>query len=260
MGSIKYTLRKSVSIVRKYEQTEKAVIVLGYGKTANNAMLGYMACALSVVQEELPSMVIYSGGDTTDISNGNWKTAAEMMSVIAKDWIGWPRLLRQKLKIPTLSLIGILFKKWYCDIHDPLTFLNLYHVYSNEHSITVIREEGAYNTITNITNSLKYLEDKNIKRIVIVCNLAHAIKVMFASIRLLGLTKTKRRVVLRVFPLTVRVSENVKTLIKTVFETFGYFYRPFGRYLEYWQWKIRTGRNEQLSYWQFRLKFRGELL
>lgn len=123
------------------------------------------------------------------------------------------------------------------------------------------KEEKAYNTLTNILFSLKMFKHdvSESDKIFIVCNTAHVIKVFFASIKIFGLTATKRQVVICPYPLTKRASENIKTFLKTPFEAFGYFFRPFGWYLEYWQWWLRTGRNERVGYWQFRLRHRGEL-
>jgi hypothetical protein len=73
-----------------------------------------------------------------------------------------------------------------------------------------------------------------------------------------------QKVTFHTFPLTKRFQENINIFLKTGFEVFGYFYRPFGRYLEYWQWRLRTGRNDRdrFDYWVFRLKYAksGELL
>ncbi len=126
------------------------------------------------------------------------------------------------------------------------------------------KEGKAYNTLTNILFSLEMFKRdiSEADKIFIVCNTAHMIKVFFAAVKIFGLTATKRRIVICPFPLTRRVGENVKTFLKTPIEVFGYFFRPFGRYLEYWQWWLRTGRNERIGYWQFRIKClrSGELI
>lgn len=207
------------------------MIICGYGKIKSRGIVEYLNFALSKSLEHDVGLIIPTGGNTTDDRNGHWTTEAEMLKETLKNIIDWTDLV----SIQTME------KKL---------------------AMEIIEENKAYNTLTNIFYSMKMTKDILVKtdKIYIVCNTAHSIKVLFASIKILGLRVTKRQIVICLFPLTKRVSENVKTFLKTPVEVFGYFYRPFGRYLEYWQWRIRTGRNERLNYWQFRLKYRGELV
>lgn len=207
------------------------MIVCGYGKRQNIGISRYLDFALRTAIKYNVDLIILTGGDTTDDSNGHWATEAGMLKetleniIDTRDLVSWQTM--KKLR-----------------------------------EIEIIEENEAYNTFTNIFYSMKMIKDILVKtdKIYIVCNKAHMIKVLFASIKIFGLKTTKRQIVICPFPLTKRVSENVKTFLKTGFEVFGYFYRPFGRYLEYWQWRIRTGRNKRLSYWKFRLKYCGELI
>lgn len=191
----------------------------------------YTDFALSNTLKYDVGLMILTGGDTTDDSNGRWATEVGMLKETLENII---------------------------DSRD----LVICQTMKRMREMEIIEENKAYNTFTNILYSMKMTKDILVKtdKIYIACNKAHMIKVLFASIKIFGLKATKRQVVICPFPLTKRISENVKTFLKTGFEVFGYFYRPFGRYLEYWQWRIRTGRNERLGYWKFRLKYRGELV
>lgn len=198
---------------------EKIGIVFGYGKTWNYKEEQYLKYALKVAKKGGISLLVMTGGDTTNKSNGPWQTEAEMLRIKMEE------LISQK---------------------------NL--------DIRVVEENEAYNTPTNLLYSLRMALGYRTEKIFIVCNRAHLAKVFFSSIKILGLEATKNMIVFCPFLLTTRFSENVKTYLKMPIEIFGYFYRPFGCYLEYWQMKLRTGRNERPGYWKFRVKYRRELI
>ena len=124
----------------------------------------------------------------------------------------------------------------------------------------IILEKKAYNTLGNLKNS-KQMVDEN-EKIIIICNEAHLWKVRMAAIKVFGLGVLRQRISFYPFPLTTGKMENLKILLKTIPEVVGYFIRPLGRRIEYKQWKLRTGRNKQMTYKEFCLKFRntGELI
>jgi hypothetical protein len=198
-----------------------AVIVCGYGKNPTESLIEYMETllyeiAINFILKGDYCKVIVSGGDTE--KNGEWKTEAEMMEKIANGIMVKERLPKNRVSIET--------------------------------------ENHAYNTFTNILLSKNKFKNEidEFDKIIVVCNEAHYIKSVFASIKVFGWKTVSRKVIFYTFPLVKRFSENIKTYFKTVFESSGYFFRPLGRRLEHWQWRIRTGRNERLNYWQFRLK------
>jgi len=204
------------------------VIVCGYGKKTTGDMIDYIESSFCEIAKDFAlkgehCTVIVSGGDT---ENGKWKTEAEMMKVVINRMIARKGLPKNMIQV------------------EP--------------------EVCAYNTLTNImfSNRLLGREADNPDTIAVVCNESHYPKTMFACFKVFGLEMSAEKVIFYTFPLTKRFSENIKTYFKTGFEIFGYFFRPFGRYLEYWQWRLRTGRNERLSYWRFRLKYAksGELI
>ncbi len=205
---------------------KKVMIVCGYGKMKTGAIVDYVKYSIRLARREIVNIIIYSGGDTTDESNGSWKTEAEMLMAIKNDFC---------------------FGEWM-----PETVF--------------LKEEKSYNTLTNILYSIKLLADDNIGQLVVVCNRFHLIKTNIVCLKICGLRNMKhwtsdRRLVFCAFPLTKRASENIKILLKTIPETLGYFIRPIGRRLEYLQYQKRTGRNEQINFWQFCVKFipTGEL-
>ncbi len=197
-------------------------VVCGYGVLRNQVIEDYVEYSLKTAKKIKADTIIFSGGNTGK-ANGLWKTEAEMMSIIAEEVIS--------------SMTGMI--------------------------IEVIEEEEAWNTLGNMLYS-KWLIDNKTEKIVVVCNRFHLPKVIAATIRVFGLKRVYQRISFRPFPLTTGKVENLKILAKTVPEVIGYFYffRPLGRRIEYKQWKRRTGRNEQLSYKEFCLKFRktGELI
>lgn len=205
------------------------MIVCGYGKKKSRDIVEYLDFSLRKALDYDIDLIIPTGGDTTDDSNGHWITEAEMLKKTLKNIIDWRDLI-------SLKELERMMK------------------------MEIIEENEAYNTITNILNSNRMIAGSKADKIYIVCNTAHSIKVLFAAIKIFGIQATRRQIVFCPFPLTKRVKENVKTFLKTPLEVFGYFYRPFGCYLEYWQWRLRTGRNERLGYWEFRIKYRGELI
>lgn len=194
------------------------VIVCGYGKNWNDPMEKYIRHALKTASKTRAWAIIFSGGNTTNETNGSWKTEAEMMDTIAEEMI---------------SLTG--------------------------KPIKIILEEDAYNTLRNLENSKRMI---NAERIIIVCNWFHLPKVVGAAIKVFGLKATWQRISFRPFLLTTGKIENLMILAKTVPEVLGYFIRPLGRRIEYKQWKLRTGRKEQLTYKEFCSKFipTGELI
>lgn len=208
---------------------EAVMIICGYGKIKSRGISKYLDFALSNAFKHDVGLIIPTGGDTTDDSNGHWITEAEMLKetleniIDSTDLVSWQTMKRMM-------------------------------------EMEIVEENKAYNTLTNILYSIKMIKGDIAKtdKIFIVCNTAHLIKVLFALIKIFGLKAIKRRVVICPFPLTRRVGENIKTFLKTPIEVFGYFFRPFGWYLEYWQWWLRTGRNERIGYWKFRLKQRED--
>lgn len=204
-----------------------AVIVCGYGKVKSRDIVEYLKFALKKALKYDIGLIIPTGGDTADDKNGHWLTEAEMLKQISKD----------------------ILAEWY----------------PRNCRIELLEENEAYNTLTNILYSLKIAENKELGKfgkVFIVCNRMHFGKILMASIKLFGLKETHRRVSINTFPLTKRVGENLKILVKTIPESIGYFIRPIGRRIEYWQWKQRTGRNENLNFCQFCARYipTGELL
>ena len=199
----------------------RIVIVCGYGKDFYK-LEEYVRFALETANEEKIRAVIFSGGDTTDESSGGpWEFKTEAETMEA--------VAEKKI-----FLTGMMTK--------------------------ILKEEKAYNTLTNMLFSKRMINEN--EKIIIVCNRAHLPKVVFAAIKVFGLESTRRRISFCPFSLTTGRIENLKILIKTVPEVIGYFFRPIGRWIEYLQWKLRTGRNEQLTYKEFCSEFRntGELL
>lgn len=188
------------------------VMVCGYGKIRTKGMNEYVRFAFETALVEDADILCFSGGDTADKANGKWKTEAEMMGKIAQEIVA----------------------------ENPLTRTIMDFWIENE----------AYNTLSNEL-FCKNLIGENFEKIVIVCNKAHILKVVLAAIRVFGIKTTKRKLVFRTFSLTKRKSENIKILLKTIGETIGYFARPIGRRIEYWQWRIRTGRKEKLGFYKF---------
>lgn len=208
---------------------EIAVIVCGYGKKPTEAMFNYIVALLDYLATDFISKgercrVIVSGGNTE--YHQKWTTEAELMENIFK----W--LIKRK---------GL-----------------------SKDMISIETEDFAYNTFQNIFLSNRLLGNKanNFKNIIVASNEAHFVKNLFACLKVFGSRTISRKVIFFTFPLTDRFGENIKIYFKTVFEAFGYYFRPFGRYLEYLQWRQRTGRNEHLDYWQFCLRSirSGELI
>ena len=92
--------------------------------------------------------------------------------------------------------------------------------------MSVLLEEKAYNTLSNLENSKQMINEN--EEIIIVCNKAHLPKVIAAAIRVFGLKAVKQRISFRPFPLTTRKIENLMILfLKTPLEVIGYFFFPW---------------------------------
>lgn len=206
-----------------------AVIVCSYGKNMTKIIIDYVESTVDEITKKFAlkgeyCRIIVSGGNT-EAGDCKWRTEASMMKVAISRTIA-------KKSLPDM--------------------------------ISVEAEHSAYNTLTNILFSKQVFgnEINNFSEIIIVCNKAYFIKNVFACIKVFGVKTVSRKVSFCPFPLTVRKRENIKILLKTGPEVIGYFIRPIGRRLEYWQWKIRIGRNERINFWQFCQRFmpKGELL
>lgn len=207
-----------------------AVVICGY----ENQLTEALVCFIESLVEEIAKnfalkeehyTIIVSGGNTGD-GDGKWRTEASLMYVIVNRMIAKKGLPKQKMG--------------------------------------VVMECSAYNTLTNHLFSKQLLGNKidEFDNIIIACNDAHLVKNVCACLKVFGTKTLSRKVVFYTFPLTERFRENIKTYLKTPFEVFGYFFRPAGRLLEYWQWKIRTGRKTKIRFSAFCEKFTasGELL
>ena len=182
----------------------------------------YVRFALETANEEKIRAVIFSGGDTTDEVSGPEGVETEAEMMELIAWRG-------------IFLTGKM--------------------------MSFFLEEKAYNTLTNMLYSKQMIDDEN-EKIIIVCNKAHLLKAKMAAVKVFGLRAVWQQISFCSFSLTTGRIENLKIFIKTIPEVIGYFFRPLGRQIEYLQWKLRTGRNEQLTYKEFCSEFRntGELL
>lgn len=207
----------------------KAVIVCGYGKRPTSNIICYVWSLLSDLATDFaakkePYRIIVSGGDTEN--HHKWKTEAHMMEYVIK-------LVMKKRGMP-------------------------------KNMMTIEAENSAYNTPTNILFSKRMLGDNfgYYTEIIIVCNEAHLAKTVFASFKIFGSKTMSKKVSFYTYPITNGFSQNIKTYLKTPFEVFGYFFRPAGKLLEYWQWCVRNGRNSRMSFCKFCETFTksGELM
>lgn len=183
----------------------------------------YVIFALETANNANVREIIFSGGDTTDESSGcPWEFKTEAETMEAI----------AKMEV---ALTGKMMR--------------------------ILKEEEAYNTLTNMFYSKQMIDDEN-EEIIVVCNKAHLPKVFFATLKVFGLKAARQRISFYSFSLTTGKIENLKILIKTVPEVIGYFFRPIGRRIEYEQWKLRTGRNKQMTYKEFCSEFKrtGELI
>ena len=125
--------------------------------------------------------------------------------------------------------------------------------------LDLAEEKDAYNTLGNLLHSKRKISSS--ERIIIVCNKAHLAKTKAAAIKTFGI-KGMRQIKFYSLPLTIRKKENFRIYLKTAGESIGYFIRPIGRRIEWWQWRLRAGRKEKVGFWQFCRRYvpTGDLL
>lgn len=199
------------------------MIVIVCGYGKDWCKLGkYVEFALKTASDAKVRAIVFSGGDTTGESSGG-------------PW---------EFKTEAETMEAVAKKK----------------IFLTGMMMKILKEKKAYNTLTNMLFS-KRMINKN-EKIIVVCNKAHLWKVRMAAVKVFGLRAVRQQISFCSFSLTTGRIENLKILIKTIPEAVGYFFRPFGRQIEYLQWRMRTGRNEQKKYEEFCSEFRstGELL